>query len=114
IASFNRPNLYYEVRPKGKKDDCIKQIVKFIKSMPGKSGIIYVLSRKSTEELAENLCVNGVKAVAYHAGVEAAVRSTRQDEFLMEAIDVIVATIAVGMGMCKACVRLVVICYISQ
>lgn len=108
IASFNRPNLYYEVRPKGKKDDCIKQIVKFIKSMPGKSGIIYVLSRKSTEELAENLCVNGVKAVAYHAGLEAAVRSHRQDQFLMEDVDVIVATIAFGMGIDKPDVRFVI------
>lgn len=108
ISSFNRPNLYYEVRPKGKKDECIKQIVKFIKGMAGKSGIIYVLSRKSTEELAENLCVNGVKAVAYHAGLEAALRSKRQDQFLMEEIDVIVATIAFGMGIDKPDVRFVI------
>ncbi|MFI5134396.1 MAG: RecQ family ATP-dependent DNA helicase, partial [Chitinophagales bacterium] len=108
IASFNRPNLYYEVRPKGKKDDCIKQIVKFIKSMPGKSGIIYVLSRKSTEEIAEFLTVNGIKAAAYHAGLEAAVRSQRQDQFLMEDVDVIVATIAFGMGIDKPDVRFVI------
>ncbi|MEO5675138.1 MAG: ATP-dependent DNA helicase RecQ, partial [Chitinophagales bacterium] len=108
ISSFNRPNLYYEVRPKGKKDECIKQIVKFIKGMAGKSGIIYVLSRKSTEELAENLCVNGVKAVAYHAGLDAALRSKRQDQFLMEEIDVIVATIAFGMGIDKPDVRFVI------
>src|SRR5262249_24078215 len=83
IASFNRSNLYYEVKPKTKKDAALKDIVKFIKQRSGKSGIIYVLSRKSTEEIAEFLTVNGIKAAAYHAGLEAAIRSQRQDQFLM-------------------------------
>ncbi|MEO6166702.1 MAG: DNA helicase RecQ [Chitinophagales bacterium] len=108
ITSFNRPNLYYEVRPKGKKEPTLKQIVKFVKSMSGKSGIIYVLSRKSTEEIAEFLTVNGIKAAAYHAGLDAATRSTRQDQFLMEDLDVIVATIAFGMGIDKPDVRFVI------
>lgn len=108
IASFNRPNLYYEVRPKVKRDAALKEIVRFIKSNPGKSGIIYVLSRKSTEEIAEYLSVNGIRAVAYHAGLEAAVRSQRQDQFLNEDIDVIVATIAFGMGIDKPDVRFVI------
>ena len=108
ISSFNRPNLYYEVRPKVKKEATLKQIVKFIKGMPGKSGIIYVLSRKSTEEIAEFLTVNGIKAAAYHAGLDASTRSLRQDQFLMEDIDVIVATIAFGMGIDKPDVRFVI------
>jgi ATP-dependent DNA helicase RecQ len=108
ISSFNRPNLYYEVRPKGKKEATLKQIVKFVKSMSGKSGIIYVLSRKSTEEIAEFLTVNGVRAAAYHAGLDATTRSQRQDQFLMEDIDVIVATIAFGMGIDKPDVRFVI------
>jgi len=108
VASFNRPNLYYEVRPKGKKDAAIKHIVKFIKSMSGKSGIIYTLSRKTTEELASILQANGIKAVAYHAGLDANTRSSRQDMFLMEDTDVIVATIAFGMGIDKPDVRFVI------
>jgi ATP-dependent DNA helicase RecQ len=108
ISSFNRPNLYYEVKPKVKKEATLKDIVKFIKQKPGRSGIIYVLSRKSTEEIAEFLNVNGIKAAAYHAGLEAAVRSQRQDQFLMEDVDVIVATIAFGMGIDKPDVRFVI------
>jgi ATP-dependent DNA helicase RecQ len=108
ISSFNRENLYYEVRQKGKKEAALKSIIKFIKQHQGKSGIIYVLSRKSTEELAEFLNVNGVKAAAYHAGLDAGVRSSRQDQFLMEDIDVIVATIAFGMGIDKPDVRFVI------
>ncbi len=108
ISSFNRPNLYYEVRNKGQKEPTLKQIVKFIKGMSAKSGIIYVLSRKSTEEIAEFLSVNGIKAAAYHAGLDATTRSQRQDQFLMEDIDVIVATIAFGMGIDKPDVRFVI------
>lgn len=108
IASFNRPNLYYEVRPKAKREATLKQIVKFIKGHSGKSGIIYVLSRKSTEEIAEFLTVNGISAAAYHAGLDSATRSQRQDQFLMEEVDVIVATIAFGMGIDKPDVRFVI------
>ncbi len=108
ISSFNRPNLYYEVMPKPKKDECIKDIIKFIRKKSGKSGIIYTLSRKTAEELAQILTVNGVKAVAYHAGLDAAVRSQRQDWFLMQEVDVIVATIAFGMGIDKPDVRYVI------
>lgn len=108
IASFNRPNLYYEVRPKTKKDATLKSIIKFIKQHEGKSGIIYSLSRKSTEEIAETLKVNGIKAEAYHAGLETAIRAQRQDQFLMQEIDVIVATIAFGMGIDKPDVRFVI------
>ncbi len=108
IASFNRPNLYYEVRPKVKREATLKEIVKLIKSMPGKSGIIYVLSRKSTEEVAEFLTVNGIRAAAYHAGLEGSVRSQRQDDFLNENVDVMVATIAFGMGIDKPDVRFVI------
>ncbi|MBA3649340.1 MAG: DNA helicase RecQ [Chitinophagales bacterium] len=108
ISSFNRPNLYYEVRPKGNKETTLKQITKFVKGMPGKSGIIYVLSRKSTEEIAEFLCANGIRAGAYHAGLDATTRSQRQDQFLMEDIEVIVATIAFGMGIDKPDVRFVI------
>jgi ATP-dependent DNA helicase RecQ len=108
ISSFNRPNLYYEVKPKVKKEATLRDIVKFIKQKPGRSGIIYVLSRKSTEEIAEFLNVNGIRAAAYHAGLEAALRSQRQDQFLMEDVDVIVATIAFGMGIDKPDVRFVI------
>lgn len=108
ISSFNRPNLYYEVRPKGKNELAVRELVKFIKSMPNKSGIVYTLSRKSTEELAEQLNVNGIKAGAYHAGLDATTRARRQDEFLQEDVDVIVATIAFGMGIDKPDVRFVV------
>jgi ATP-dependent DNA helicase RecQ len=105
-SSFNRPNLYYEVRPKTKNVD--KDIIKFIKSNPGKSGIIYCLSRKKVEELAEILQANDISAMAYHAGMEAAARSKTQDAFIMEKIDVIVATIAFGMGIDKPDVRYVI------
>jgi ATP-dependent DNA helicase RecQ len=104
--SFNRDNLYYEVRPKT--SEVIKDIIKYIKTQPGKSGIIYCLSRKKVEELAETLVVNGVKALPYHAGLEAAVRARHQDQFLMEEADVIVATIAFGMGIDKPDVRFVI------
>ena len=105
-SSFNRPNLYYEVRPKTKNVD--KDIIKFIKANPGKSGIIYCLSRKKVEELAEILQANEISAMAYHAGMEAAARSKTQDAFIMEKIDVIVATIAFGMGIDKPDVRYVI------
>ncbi len=105
MASFNRDNLYYEVRPKVKPEI---QIIKFIKQNEGKSGIIYCLSRKRVEELAETLQINGVKALAYHAGMDAVTRSGNQDKFLMEDVDVIVATIAFGMGIDKPDVRFVI------
>ena len=105
-SSFNRTNLYYEVRPKTK--DVDKEIIKYIKSMPGKSGIIYCLSRKKVEELATTLRVNDIKALAYHAGVDSATRSANQDAFLLEKVDVIVATIAFGMGIDKPDVRFVI------
>ena len=105
-SSFNRPNLYYEVRPKTKNVD--KDIIKFIKSNPGKSGIIYCLSRKKVEELTEILKVNEIQAKAYHAGMDSAMRSQTQDDFIMEKIDVIVATIAFGMGIDKPDVRYVI------
>ena len=105
-SSFNRPNLYYEVRPKTKNVD--HDIVRFIKSQPGKSGIIYCLSRKTVEELAEVLKANDISAAAYHAGMDSAVRSQTQDDFIMERIDVIVATIAFGMGIDKPDVRYVI------
>ena len=105
-SSFNRPNLYYEVRPKTK--DVDKDIIKFIKQHPGKSGIIYCLSRKKVEELAAILRANDIKAAAYHAGLDSATRSKTQDGFLMEKIDVIVATIAFGMGIDKPAVRFVI------
>jgi len=104
-ASFNRENLYYEVRPKVKTET---QIIKFIKQNEGKSGIIYCLSRKKVEEIAETLIVNGIKALPYHAGMDAATRSGNQDKFLMEEVDVIVATIAFGMGIDKPDVRFVI------
>ena len=105
-SSFNRPNLYYEVRPKTK--DVDKDIIKYIKSNPGKSGIIYCLSRKKVEELAEILQANEILAKPYHAGMDSAVRSQTQDDFIMEKIDVIVATIAFGMGIDKPDVRYVI------
>ena len=105
-SSFNRPNLYYEVRPKTKEID--KQIVKFIRANEGKSGIIYCLSRKKVEELAAVLCANDIKAAPYHAGLDSQTRSATQDDFLMERIDVIVATIAFGMGIDKPDVRFVI------
>ena len=104
-SSFNRPNLYYEVRDKS---DPKKDIIKFIKQNPGKSGIIYCLSRKKVEELAELLNINGIKALPYHAGLDARTRAENQDKFLMEEIDVIVATIAFGMGIDKPDVRFVI------
>ena len=104
-SSFNRPNLYYEVRDK---KDPEKDIIRFIKQNPGKSGIIYCLSRKKVEELAELLSINGIKALPYHAGLDAKVRAENQDAFLMEEIDVIVATIAFGMGIDKPDVRFVI------
>jgi len=105
-SSFNRPNLYYEVRAKTK--DIDKDIVRFIKQHTGKSGIIYCLSRKKVEDLAEVLQANDIKAAAYHAGLDSGTRSQTQDDFLMEKIDVIVATIAFGMGIDKPDVRFVI------
>src|SRR5476651_120357 len=103
-SSFNRSNLFYEVRPK---QNVLKEIVKFVKSHTGKSGIIYCLSRKKVEEVAQALALNGVNAMPYHAGLDAKVRADTQDQFLMEDIDVIVATIAFGMGIDKPDVRFV-------
>ncbi|MBO6057826.1 MAG: DNA helicase RecQ [Bacteroidales bacterium] len=105
-SSFDRPNLYYEVRPKTK--DVVKDIIKYIKSNPGKSGIVYTLSRKKVEELAETLQVNGIKALPYHAGLDSQTRKENQDKFLMEEVDVIVATIAFGMGIDKPDIRFVI------
>lgn len=105
-SSFNRPNLYYEVRPKTANID--KDIIKYIKSQESKSGIIYCLSRKKVEELAELLQVNGIRALPYHAGMDSATRTQNQDAFLLEKIDVIVATIAFGMGIDKPDVRYVI------
>jgi ATP-dependent DNA helicase RecQ len=105
-SSFNRKNLYYEIRPK--KDDTEKQIIRYIRNNHGKSGIIYCLSRKKVEELAELLNVNGVKALPYHAGLDSSVRMHNQDAFLNEEVDVIVATIAFGMGIDKPDVRFVI------
>ena len=105
-SSFNRPNLYYEVRQKTK--DVDRQIIKFIKQHTGKSGIIYCISRKKVEELAAVLRANDIKAAPYHAGLDSATRSATQDDFLMERIDVIVATIAFGMGIDKPDVRFVI------
>ena len=104
-SSFNRPNLYYEVRDKS---DPKRDIIKFIKQNPGKSGIIYCLSRKKVEELAELLNVNGIRTLPYHAGLDAKTRAENQDKFLMEEVDVIVATIAFGMGIDKPDVRFVI------
>lgn len=104
-SSFNRPNLYYEIRPKL---EASKQIIKYIKNNSGKSGIVYCLSRKKVEEITELLQVNGIKALQYHAGMDALSRTTNQDKFLMEEADVIVATIAFGMGIDKPDVRFVI------
>ncbi len=104
-SSFNRPNLYYEVKSK---QDVTKEIIKYVKNNPGKSGIIYCLSRKKVEEMAEVLKVNGIKSLPYHAGMDSATRTKNQDKFLMEEADVIVATIAFGMGIDKPDVRFVI------
>ena len=104
-SSFNRPNLYYEIRPK---HDVDREIIRFIKQNEGKSGIIYCLSRKKVEELTELLVANGIRALAYHAGMDAATRAANQDDFLMERVEVIVATIAFGMGIDKPDVRYVI------
>jgi ATP-dependent DNA helicase RecQ len=104
-SSFNRPNLYYEVKSK---QDVTKEIIKYIKNNAGKSGIIYCLSRKKVEEIAEVLKVNGIKALPYHAGMDSATRTMNQDKFLMEEADIIVATIAFGMGIDKPDVRFVI------
>jgi len=108
ISSFNRSNLYYEILPKIKKEDTLKSIVRFIVQNKGKSGIIYTLNRKTTEELAELLVQNGIKAVAYHAGLDSKLRAQRQDLFLKEDTQVIVATIAFGMGIDKPDIRFVI------
>ena len=108
VSSFNRPNLYYEVFPKVGKDQTIRSIVKFIQENRGKSGIIYTLNRKTTEELAALLNVNGIKACAYHAGLDSKLRADRQDQFLNEDTQVIVATIAFGMGIDKPDIRFVI------
>lgn len=108
LSSFNRANLYYEIQPKIEKEQTIKSIVRFITSHKGKSGIIYTLNRKTTEELAEILMANKIKAVAYHAGLDQKLRSLRQDQFLNEDVQVIVATIAFGMGIDKPDIRYVI------
>jgi ATP-dependent DNA helicase RecQ len=105
-TSFNRPNLYYEVRPKT--ESVLKDIIKYIKSQPGKSGIVYCLSRKKVEEVAEALQVNGIRAVPYHAGLDPQTRRENQDRFLMEDAEVVVATIAFGMGIDKPDIRYVI------
>lgn len=103
-SSFNRPNLYYEVRPK---QNATKDIIHILKGNPGKSAIVYCMSRKKVEELAESLSINGIKAVPYHAGLDAATRAENQDKFLMQKVDVVCATIAFGMGIDKPDVRYV-------
>lgn len=108
VSSFNRDNLYYEVRPKGKKEYTFKQIIQVVQTMPDQSGIVYVQSRKAAEEIAETLRVNGIKAAPYHAGLDPKTRSRTQDDFLMENVDVICATIAFGMGIDKPDVRFVI------
>jgi ATP-dependent DNA helicase RecQ len=108
ISSFNRPNLYYEIQPKIKKEQTLKSIVKFISLNKGKTGIIYTTNRKTTEELALLLQQNDIKAVAYHAGIDSKQRSTRQDNFMNEDVQVIVATIAFGMGIDKPDIRFVI------
>jgi ATP-dependent DNA helicase RecQ len=108
VSSFNRTNLFYEILPKGSKDQITKNITKYIMQHKKKSGIIYTLNRKTTEELAETLQANGINAVAYHAGLDAKTRSERQDQFLNEDVQVIVATIAFGMGIDKPDIRYVI------
>jgi ATP-dependent DNA helicase RecQ len=108
VSSFNRHNLFYEVRPKTSKEQAIKEIVQIAKAAPGASGIVYVQARKTTEQIAEVLNVNGIKAAPYHAGLDAKTRTRVQDDFLMEEIDVICATIAFGMGIDKPDVRFVI------
>ena len=108
VSSFNRENLYYEMRPKGKPEQTVRSIIQIIKGIPNQSGIIYVQSRKSTEDIAKALLVNDIKAAPYHAGLDAKTRSKAQDDFLMEEVDVIVATIAFGMGIDKPDVRFVI------
>jgi ATP-dependent DNA helicase RecQ len=105
-SSFDRPNLYYEIRPKT--ENVVKDVIKYIKSNSGKSGIVYCMSRKKVEEIAESLVVNGIKALPYHAGLESNTRKMNQDRFLMEDVDVIVATIAFGMGIDKPDIRYVI------
>lgn len=105
-SSFDRTNLYYEIRPKTK--NVVKDLIKYIKTQPNKSGIIYCLSRKKVEEIAESLVVNGIRALPYHAGLDAATRRNNQDDFLMENVEVIVATIAFGMGIDKPDIRFVI------
>src|ERR1043166_9103185 len=107
-TSFNRPNLYYEIQPKIKKEQTLKSLVRFISQNKGKSGIIYTTNRKTTEELAELLQKNDIKAVAYHAGIDSKIRTERQDQFLNEDVQVIVATIAFGMGIDKPDIRFVI------
>ena len=107
-SSFNRPNLYYEVQPKIKKEQTLKSLVRFISQNKGKSGIIYTTNRKTTEELAELLQKNDIKAVAYHAGIDSKIRTERQDQFLSEEVQVMVATIAFGMGIDKPDIRFVI------
>ena len=104
--SFNRPNLFYEVRPKTEQTN--NDLIKFIKARPGKSGIIYCLSRKKVEEISELLILNNIKSVPYHAGLDTKVRNQNQDAFLMEDVDVVVATIAFGMGIDKPDIRFVI------
>mgnify|MGYP000467513128 CR=1 FL=1 len=111
-SSFNRTNLYYEIRPKNANVD--REIIKYIKSQEGKSGIIYCLSRKKVEEFADILKANGIKALPYHAGMDSQVRSANQDAFLMEQADVIVATIAFGMGIDKPDIRFIIHTQIPQ
>lgn len=108
ISSFNRPNLYYEIRPKKSPQLAIKNMVQFIKQRPGKSGIVYVINRKTADELSQVLRANGIKAAPYHAGLDGKVRTQTQDAFLMEEMDVIVATIAFGMGIDKPDIRFVI------
>jgi ATP-dependent DNA helicase RecQ len=108
ISSFNRPNLYYEIQPKVNREQTLKSMVRFIVQMKNKSGIIYTLNRKTTEELADMLMANGIKAVAYHAGLDSKLRAARQDQFMNESVQVIVATIAFGMGIDKPDIRFVI------